>query len=59
MKFLHDSQDVPIIRPPCAVLLAMPGSNRGVTAGYVVKPAENAGSTLFAAEMVLGEGFVK
>jgi len=56
MKFLHDSQDVPIIRPPHALMRAMPGYNRGANAGHVVKPAENAGSTLFAAEMVLGEG---
>jgi len=56
MKFLHDSQDVPIISPPHAMMRAMPGYNRGARAGHVVKPAENAGSTLFAAEMVLGEG---
>jgi hypothetical protein len=56
MKFLHDGQDVPIIRPPGAMLPAMPENNPGAIAGHVVKPAENAGSTQFAAEMVLGEG---
>jgi hypothetical protein len=38
------------------MLRAMPGNNQGAIAGHAVKPAENAGSTLFAAEMVLGEG---
>jgi hypothetical protein len=55
MKFLHDGQDVPIIRPPRAMLRAVPGHNPRAIAGHVVKPAENAGSTQFAAEMVLGE----
>ncbi|MDR3580971.1 MAG: hypothetical protein P4L44_13505 [Oryzomonas sp.] len=45
-----------IIGPPHAKLQAMPECDQGIIAGYVVKPAENAGSTLFAAEMVLGEG---
>jgi hypothetical protein len=55
MKFLHDCQGVPIIGPPRGLLLAMPGNNLGEIAGHVVKPPVNAGSTLFAAEMVLGK----
>jgi hypothetical protein len=59
MKFLHDSRDVQIIRPPHAMLQVVPGYIQGVIAGYVVKPDENAGSMLFAVEMVPGEDFVK